>query len=140
MGMGINTIIMKTVYKRRVQFYETDAQGIVHHSNYFRYFEEARGELLRAIGYPYSKLREDGYDVVLLEARCQFKRPIYYDEVVCIETKLTHMDRFIFSFEYILMVESQIRALGSTRHCIINKGSVVSIPQKVRELFTKLDL
>jgi hypothetical protein len=40
----------------------------MHHSNYFRLFEEARGELLRSLGIPYSKLREEGYEVVLLEA------------------------------------------------------------------------
>ncbi len=131
---------MKAVYKRRVQFYETDAQGVVHHSNYFRYFEEARGELLRTLGYPYSKLREEGYDVILLEARCQFKKPIYYDEVVTIETNLMDMDRFTFSFEYLLLVDGQIRAIGSTRHCVINKRRVVSVPQGVRELFTKIGL
>ncbi|MFZ8784978.1 hotdog domain-containing protein, partial [Thermocrinis sp.] len=38
------------IYRRRVQFYETDAQGVMHHSNYFRLFEEARGELLRSLG------------------------------------------------------------------------------------------
>jgi len=40
------------IYRRRVQFYETDAQGVMHHSNYFRLFEEARGELLRSLGFP----------------------------------------------------------------------------------------
>jgi len=54
------------IYKRKVQFYETDAQGVVHHSNYPRYFEEARGYYLEKIGYPYEKIRSDlNTDVVL---------------------------------------------------------------------------
>jgi len=64
------------IYRRRVQFYETDAQGVLHHSNYFRLFEEAQGRsYLRSLGVPYSKLREEGYEVVLLEAECRFKKP-----------------------------------------------------------------
>ncbi len=120
------------VYKRRVQFYETDAQGIVHHSNYFRYFEEARGELLRHIGYPYSKMRESGYEVVLLEASAKFKKPLFYDEEVHIILNLEHMDRFTFTFSYRIEVEGNLRAEGATRHCVLKDRKPVSIPQEIR--------
>ncbi|RMH07556.1 MAG: acyl-CoA thioesterase, partial [Aquificota bacterium] len=77
------------VYRRRVQFYETDAQGIVHHSNYFRYLEEARGEFLRGLCLPYSELREKGYEVVLLSAECQFLNPLLYDQEVEVRLSLS---------------------------------------------------
>jgi len=118
-----------------VQFYETDAQGVLHHSNYFRLFEEARGELLRNLGIPYAKLREEGYEVVLLEAECRFKKPIFYDEEVCVEIKLDSMDRYFFSFSYRLFVEDSLRAEGRTKHCFVKEGRLTSIPKKVRELF-----
>ena len=120
-------------YTRRVQFYDTDAQGIVHHSNYFRYFEEARGELLRGIGLPYSSIRERGYEVVLLEACCNFKKPLFYDEVVDIELLLEGVDRFTFSFVYRVSVEGELRAEGKTKHCMVKDGKIVSIPREVRE-------
>jgi acyl-CoA thioester hydrolase len=123
------------IYRRRVQFYETDAQGVLHHSNYFRLFEEARGELLRSLGVPYSKLREEGYEVVLLEAECRFKKPIFYDEEVCVEIKLDSMDRYFFGFSYRLFVEDSLRAEGRTKHCFVKEGRLTSIPKKVRELF-----
>jgi len=118
-----------------VQFYETDAQGVLHHSNYFRLFEEARGELLRSLGIPYSKLREEGYEVVLLEAECRFKKPILYDEEVCVEIRLDSMDRYFFGFSYRLSVENDLRAEGKTKHCFVREGRLTSIPKKVRELF-----
>ncbi|EDP76120.1 thioesterase family protein [Hydrogenivirga sp. 128-5-R1-1] len=121
------------LYTRRVQFYDTDAQGIVHHSNYFRYFEEARGELLRGIGLPYSSIRERGYEVVLLEACCNFKKPLFYDEVVDIELLLEGVDRFTFSFVYRVSVEGELRAEGKTKHCMVKDGKIVSIPREVRE-------
>jgi acyl-CoA thioester hydrolase len=123
------------IYRRRVQFYETDAQGVLHHSNYFRLFEEARGELLRSLGIPYSKLREEGYEVVLLEAECRFKKPILYDEEVCVEIRLDSMDRYFFGFSYRLSVENDLRAEGKTKHCFVREGRLTSIPKKVRELF-----
>ncbi len=122
------------IYERRVQFYETDAQGIVHHSNYFRYFEEARGEFLRRLGYPYRKLREKGYEVVLLEAQATFKRPLLYDEVIRIILNLEHMNRFTFSFSYKIEAKGQLRARAYTKHCILKNGRLVSIPEDIKAL------
>jgi len=120
------------IYRRRVQFYETDAQGIVHHSNYFRYFEEARGELLRSLGLPYSEIRREGYEVVLLEACCKFKRPLYYDDMVEIEISLENMDRFTFSFSYEVRVGGELKAEGSTKHCMVKDGKIVSLPEDIK--------
>jgi acyl-CoA thioester hydrolase len=122
-------------YSRRVHFYETDAQGVVHHSNYFRYFEEARGELLRSMGFPYSTLRERGLEVVLLEARCEWKRPLFYDEEFAIEIELNSIDRFTFSISYTLTSQGTLRALGFTKHCVVKEGRIVSIPPEIREAF-----
>lgn len=128
---------MRHTYVRRVHFYETDAQGIVHHSNYFRYFEEARGELLRSLGLPYSALRKEGYEVVLLEASCEFKKPLLYDEEVYIEVSLSHMDKFTFSFDYKVSAEGKLRALGHTRHCILKNSKIISLPAKIKEYLIK---
>ena len=130
---------MTHIYRRRVQFYETDAQGIVHHSNYFRYFEEARGDLLRSLGLPYSKLREEGYEVVLLSAFCEFKKPLFYDEEMLIKVSLSYMDRFTFSFDYQVCVEEKLRAVGNTKHCIIKNSKISSLPNIIRDVLRKGD-
>jgi len=130
---------MTHIYRRRVQFYETDAQGIVHHSNYFRYFEEARGDLLRSLGLPYSKLREEGYEVVLLSAFCEFKKPLFYDEEMLIKVSLSHIDRFTFSFDYQVCVEKKLRAVGNTKHCIIKNSKISSLPNIIRDVLRKVN-
>ncbi len=119
-------------YRRRVQFYETDAQGVVHHSNYLRYFEEARGEYLRQMGMPYSEIRKEGYEVVLLEACCKFKKPLFYDELVEVELSLESLDRFTFSFTYNVYVEDELRAEGRTKHCMVSGGKIVSVPEEIK--------
>jgi acyl-CoA thioester hydrolase len=120
------------VYRRRVQFYETDAQGVVHHSNYFRYFEEARGEFLRSLGIPYSRLRSMGYEVVLLEASCTFRKPLHYDDELEIDLRLEEMDRFTFTFRYRVIVGGDLRAEGLTKHCVLKGGKIVSVPEEIR--------
>ena len=52
------------VHRLRVRFAETDAMGIVHHSRYVPYLEEARVEYLRAIGRPYTAWREAGTEMI----------------------------------------------------------------------------
>lgn len=125
---------MVYVYTRRVQFYETDAQGVVHHSNYFRYFEEARGEFLRSKGFPYSKLREEGYEVVLLSAECEYKKPLFYDDVFMIELSLYELTKFTFSFAYKVFKNETVVAYAKTKHCVVKNGKIVSIPEKIREV------
>ena len=122
-------------YKRRIQFYETDAQGFVHHSNYFRLFEETRGEFLRSLGYPYSELRKLGYEVVLIDAYAKYLRPVYYDDFVEVELKLEDITGVRFTFSYTVNVEGELKAKGKTSHCVIKNGKVVKIPQ---ELYRKL--
>ena len=47
--------------EHKVQYYETDGMGIVHHSNYIRWFEEARVDLLEQLGFGYDRIEEAGY-------------------------------------------------------------------------------
>lgn len=128
---------MSMLYSRRVQFYETDAQGVLHHSNHLRIFEEARGEFLRKLGIPYSSVREMGYEVVLIEACCSYKKPILYDEEVVVELELGKVDRCTFEFFYKVRVGGELRAEGRTKHCTVRDGKLVSIPsflmEKLRE-------
>ena len=48
------------IFERKINYYETDKMGVVHHSNYIRFLEEARCRLLEEEGYPYRQIEEDG--------------------------------------------------------------------------------
>ncbi|MBQ6254295.1 MAG: acyl-CoA thioesterase [Bacteroidales bacterium] len=58
-----------------VRYYETDQMGIVHHSNYIRYFECARNNMMRGFGYPIEKCEEDGVTIPIVSVSCRYKRP-----------------------------------------------------------------
>ncbi len=125
------------VYERRVHFYETDAQGILHHSNYFRIFEETRGEFLRNLGFPYSQLRQRGYEVVLIDAYTKYLRPIFYDDLIRVELKLEELTKVRFSFSYTVTVGSELKAKGRTSHCVVKNGKPVKIPKELYEVLSQ---
>lgn len=75
---------MKFEAKLRVQYYETDSMGIVHHSNYIRYFETARTEMMREAGFTYSDMEKSGVWMPVLSVTAEYKMPALYDEVISV--------------------------------------------------------
>ncbi|WP_457638740.1 acyl-CoA thioesterase [Persephonella sp.] len=123
------------IYRRKVFFYETDAQGIVHHSNYPRYFEEARGFYLEQIGHPYEKIREEyNIDIVLVSLSVQYRKPLFFGDTFEIHFSIPKMDRFRFSFRYTVKKDGETVAVGETEHVCLDRKSrkIVSIPEVLR--------
>ena len=75
-------------YERRVQYYETDKMGIVHHSNYIRWFEEARTDYLEQLGAGYEEMESQGVISPVLEVSCCYKTMARFPEQVQITGKL----------------------------------------------------
>jgi acyl-CoA thioester hydrolase len=128
--------MIKLIYKRKVNFYETDAQGIVHHSNYPRYFEEARGYYLEHTGFPYHKLREElRVDVVLLSLNVQYLKPVYFGEELEIRFSIIEKDKFFFKFKYEVFSNEELKTVGETKHCCLNRDirRIIKIPQILYE-------
>ncbi len=78
----------------RVRFYETDKMGFMHHSNYARYYECARTEAIRDIGYPYDQMEKEGFYMPVVKIESKFIKPVFYDDVVTIKTQIQNMPRF----------------------------------------------
>ncbi len=68
--------------RRTVQYYETDKMGIVHHSNYVRWMEEARVDLLARIGWDYDKLESLGVFSPVTAVECRYKHSCTFADVV----------------------------------------------------------
>lgn len=85
--------------------------GIAHHSNYFVWFEMGRTDLCRAAGFPYSKIEERGFILVVTEIGCRFRIPFRYDDEVLIRTSVAEAASRSMSFAYELL-----NANGETLH------------------------
>ncbi len=58
-----------------VRYYETDQMGVVHHSNYIRYFEVARNAMIEQFGYPIQDCERDGVTIPVVGVTCKFRLP-----------------------------------------------------------------
>ena len=133
-------------HRLRVRFAETDAMGIVHHSRYLPYLEEARVEYLRHIGHPYHEIRAGGVDpdghavpgidMVVLEAYVRYRSPLRFDDLVDVHVGLGSATRTTFQMAYLLAVDGDTRATAVTVHGSITAadGRPTRSPTWLRDL------
>jgi acyl-CoA thioester hydrolase len=75
----------------RVRYAETDQMGVVYHSNYFYYFESARAESIRQLGYTYADMERMGVIMPIVDVHCRYLRPALYDELLTVKTILKEL-------------------------------------------------
>ncbi|MCD8218748.1 MAG: acyl-CoA thioesterase [Clostridiales bacterium] len=109
-------------YEHVVQYYETDAMQIVHHSNYIRWMEEVRLDFLAKVGLAYDDMEAHGVIIPVLSASCEYRQATRYGETVKIMAKIERFDGLRFFVSYRIVGEDgTLRATGNTSHCFLNK-------------------
>ena len=112
---------MGLIYKRRANYYETDQMGIVHHSNYIRYFEEARLAFMRENNCDVRELEQKGVIIPNVDAYARYHIPTRFDEVLDIEVRLTSFNGAKMEYTYTARNQNgDIAATGHTLHCFVN--------------------
>ena len=119
----------------RVRFAETDAMGIVHHSRYLPYLEEARVAYLRHIGHPYTEWRDAGLDSAVLEAYVRYRQPLRFDDVATVHLALATASRTTFQMAYLLRRDDEIVATAVTVHGMVTAtGRTTRLPAWLIEM------
>jgi len=95
-------------YTFRVSYSDTDKMGVVHHSNYARYCENARWELFRKIGIPYDEVEEKGYMLPVFIMNSSFISPARYDDELRIVTVLEECKGVRIKFAFKLFSKNNI--------------------------------
>ena len=75
----------------RVRYAETDQMGVVYHSNYFPWFESARAESIRQLGFSYADMEKMGIVMPVIEVQCRYLRPAVYDDLLRIKVILKEL-------------------------------------------------
>ncbi len=123
----------------RVRYAETDQMGVVYYANFFVWFEVARVELMRQLGFSYRQMEmEDDSFVVVAKASCAYKRPAKFDDILRIRTCVTESRRrtITFSYEVFHEASSALIATGETLHVICDRhGRPKALPEKYRRYF-----
>ncbi len=115
---------MEYKYERKINYYETDRMGVVHHSNYIRFLEEARCSWLESIGLPFATLEENGITIPVLAVNCEYKHHVTFNDVIIVEMVVKEYTgvRMTVQYKIINKNTSDIVLVGETKHCFTNKN------------------
>jgi acyl-CoA thioester hydrolase len=126
---GATTITMQ----HRVGFHETDAMGIVHHSNYLRFFENARVVWLETHDKSYPDWIEMGLHFAVTHAELDYRQPARFDDILEVTTWLEWVRGASLAMAYTIFCRSTLLVTGRTEHASINdEGKVRRIPKDDR--------
>lgn len=123
----------------RVRYFETDAMGIVHHASYITWFEEGRSAFTRAIGYPYSRMEQEGIALAVAEVSARYHQPARYDGVVIVRAEMIQLGSRGMTFGYEVRRESDgaLLVTGSSKHISVDRlGRVTLLPDEIRAAFS----
>jgi len=117
----------------RVRYQETDAQGVVHHTNYITWFEMGRVELSRANGTPYRQMEEDGILTVIANVECKYYLPAKFDDEIRLRTRIVTAQGARICHEYQVFRGETLLAEGKTTvACVDRSGRVRRLPEWLR--------
>lgn len=124
----------------RVRFYDTDEMGVVHHSNYIRWFETGRVEFLRSIGITLTEMMSDKILFPLTEVKAKYFQPARFDDELELETNPLTLTKVKMEFNYKIRRrgEEKILVSGYSQNVFtsMETGKIIRLPDKY---FLKLD-
>lgn len=108
--------------KIRVEYHHTDQMGVVHHSNYVKFFEVARTEWLRANGLTYAEMERRGVMMPIVDVAVKYRNPALYDELLSVTAFVDEAPMARMTFRYEVRGEDgRDIASGSTTLGFIDK-------------------
>jgi acyl-CoA thioester hydrolase len=122
----------------RVRYAETDKMGVVYYANYFVWFEVARADLLRSLGWSYREMEHAGVALPVIEAECRYLAAARYDDELEVraEGRMLSPVRMEFTYEVIRPADGLLAASGRTVHAAVAPdGRPCRLPARIRQVF-----
>ena len=110
------------VFKRKINYYETDKMQVVHHSNYIRFLEECRMDFLKQLQLDYEGIEKRGIMIPVLSVECNYKTPARFGDTICIVPKLESFHGVKFEMSYRIYSEDMkvLHNEARTSHCFVD--------------------
>lgn len=120
----------------RVRFGETDLQGVVFNANYLLYADTAQMDYLRHIGVSYAEMQGQGNDVVIVDARVQFRGPARFDEVLEVFARVSGVRNSSLQMEFEMYEKESGRSVADAQTAYVitdaSTGQPVRVPAYIR--------
>ncbi|MFA1543554.1 acyl-CoA thioesterase [Actinomadura monticuli] len=121
-------------HRLRVRYSECDQQGVVFNGHYLFFYDVALTELWRALVGEYGEMVEDGYDLVVAEARIRYREGARFDELLDVSMPVAHLGTTSMTVRPVFRVGERLIADGEVRHVFIDPASKAKreMPARVR--------
>lgn len=121
----------KSITSITVRYGETDMMGIVHHSVYALYYEQARVDFIKLFGVTYKELEEKGLMLPLICLECRYKKALYFSDEITVEAFVEEIRPSRIKFGYnIYNSENELVNTGFTEHGFVSSKSFKPINAK----------
>lgn len=130
---------MEFCFERKINYYETDKMGVVHHSNYIRFLEEARCKMLEVMEVPYKHLEDLGIMIPVLGVNCSYKTHVTYDDVICINLWIKELTgvRMTVGYNLTNKATGDVVLTGETKHCFVDMNfKPLKLPKAFPEIYS----
>ena len=123
-------------YYRKAQYHETDQMGIIHHSNYVKWMEEARISYMDQMGFSYRKVEELGVISPVVNISVSYKKQVSFDNEIQIRVSVKKYNSISleFNYEFFNASKNEICTIASSRHCFRKEGKLISLKKEIPDL------
>ena len=121
-----------------MNYYETDRMGVVHHSNYIRFLEEARSRWMEKNKIPMEALEKKGFTVPTIEVNCKYKNHVTSGDIITIEPYITEYNGVRMTIKYnVIDIKTGNRIIEAwTKHCFTdNNLKPVNMKKKNEKIY-----
>ena len=128
-------------YIHKVQYYETDKMAVVHHSNYIRWFEEARVYWLAQIGCPMEDIETEDVVSPVMSVTCNYHSMVRFGDEVIVRLKVNKFNGIKLEIEYEIVDKKtgELRTTGCSEHCFIDgAGKLLSLKKHRPNIYENL--
>jgi len=132
---------MDFIFERKINYYETDRMGIVHHSNYIRFMEEARTAFLNEYELPYNLLEESGIIIPTINVNCTYKNHVTFGDTISIKTYLKNFNGIRLMCGYTgIDKDNNTVFTAESSHCFTNSNlKPINLKKVNLDIFNKFE-
>ena len=125
-------------YLHRVQYYETDMMGVVHHANYLRWMEEARIDFMDQLGFPYRKMEAAGVFSPVKAISCDYRRTCTFGDEIAVAVSVESFNGVVLAIAYRMCQTATGEEVCTARseHVFLNReGRFVRLPRVMPDFY-----
>ena len=109
-------------YMHKVQYYETDMMGVVHHANYLHWMEEARIDLMDRLGFPYAEMEQKGVLSPVKSLSCDYRNPCSFGDEIRVSVRVDSFNGVVMTIVYEMKNQrDEVVCTARSEHVFLNR-------------------